>query len=135
MRGGVRLPAMVVAIGLLAGCSDPAGAVRRERAAARKSSPSPQKTAKSKKAQHHSAVLYLAPGVVKTAHGLRVRTGALRAGRIKVAFTDVSSHARRTITVTSAPRNLVVGHFALTGVKLAKSTSATYGVTLHYRSR
>jgi hypothetical protein len=135
MRGGVRLPAMVVAIGLLAGCSDPAGAVRRERAAARKSSPSPRKTAKSKKAQHRSATLYLGPGVVKTAHGLRVRTGALRTGQIKVAFTDVATHARRTITVTSTPRNLIVGHFALTGVKLAKATSATYGVTLHYRSR
>ena len=46
MRGGVRLPAVVVVIGLLAGCSDPAGAVRRERAAARKSSPSPTATAK-----------------------------------------------------------------------------------------
>jgi hypothetical protein len=120
---------------LLAGCSDPAGAVRRERAAARKSSPSPHKTATSKKAQHRSAALFLGPGVVKTVHGLRVHTGTLRAGQIKVAFTDVSSHARRTITVTSTPRNLVIGHFALTGVKLAKSTSATDGVTLHYRSR
>jgi hypothetical protein len=136
MRGGLRLPAMVVAIGLLAGCSDPAGAVRRERAAARKASPSPHKTAKSKKAQHRSAVLFLGPGVVKTTHGLRVRTGALRTGQIKVAFTDVGSHARRTITATSTPRNLIVGHFALTGVKLAKSTSSVaYGVTLHYRSR
>jgi hypothetical protein len=127
---------MVVAIGLLAGCSDPAGAVRRERAAARKSSPSPQKAAKAKKAQHRSAVLFLGPGTVKNAHGLRVRTGALRAGQIKVAFTDVNSHARRMVTATSTPRNLIVGHFALTGVKLAKSTSgSTYGVTLHYRSR
>ena len=136
MRGGLRLPAMVVAIGLLAGCSDPAGAVRRERAAARKSSPSPHKTAKSKKAQHRSAALFLGPGVVKTAHNLRVHTGAMRTGQIKVVFTDVSSHARRTITVTSTPRNLVVGHFALTGVKLAKSNAGTaYGVTLHYRNR
>jgi hypothetical protein len=127
---------MIVAIGLLAGCSDPAGAVRRERAAARKASPSPQKTAKSKKAQHRSAVLFLGPGVVKTAHGLRVRTGALRTGQIKIAFTDVNSHARRTITATSTPRNLIVGHFALTGIKLAKSnTGSAYGVTLHYRSR
>ena len=81
-------------------------------------------------------MLFLAPGVVKTAHGLRVHTGALRTGQIKVAFTDVSSHARRTVTATSTPRNLVVGHFALTGVKLAKSNAGSaYGVTLHYRNR
>ena len=133
MRGGLRLPAVVVAIGLLAGCSDPPGAVRRERAAARKSAPSPRPVA-SKKAQHHTATWWQAPDGVKTANGLRVHTGALRAGQMKVAITDVGGHVRRTITATTAPHGATIGRFTLTGIKVAKSPrTGTSGVTFHYR--
>jgi hypothetical protein len=131
MRGGRRLPAVVVVIGLLAGCSDPAGAVRRERAAARKS-PSPTPGATAKKA--HVASWWQAPGTVKAAHGLRVHTGALHTGRMRVAITDVAGHASRTVTATTRPHGAVIGHFTLTAVKLAKSPkTGTYGVTFHYR--
>jgi hypothetical protein len=136
MRGGVRLPAMVVAIGLLAGCSDPAGAVRRERAAARKSSPSarPGATAAPKGQHRRTAVWWQAPGGVKTASGLRVHTGALRSGRMRVSITDVAGHTARTITATAVAHGATIGHFTLTGVKVAKSPkSGTYGVTFHYR--
>ena len=135
MRGGVRLPAVVVTIGLLAGCSDPAGAVRRERAAARKSSPSPSPTAASKKKpQHRTTAWWQAPGHLKTANGLRVRTGALRTGQMRVAITDVGGGASRTITASATPHGATIGHFTLTGVKVAKSPkSGTYGVTFHYR--
>jgi hypothetical protein len=134
MRGGLRLPAVVVVIGLLAGCSDPAGAVRRERAAARKSSPSPTPGVTPKKAA--AKTWWQAPGKVRTAHGLRVHTGTLRPGSMRVAVTDVSGHAARTITATSRAHGAVIGHFTLTGVKLAKSPkTGTYGVTFHYHRR
>jgi|tagenome__1003787_1003787.scaffolds.fasta_scaffold19206344_2 hypothetical protein len=129
MRGGLRLPAVVVVIGLLAGCSDPAGAVRKERAAARKSSPTPAVTPKKAAAK----TWWQAPGRVKTAGGLRVHTGALHPDLLRVAITDVSSHATRTITASSRPHGAVIGHFTLTGVKLAKSPkTGAYGVTFRY---
>jgi hypothetical protein len=129
MREGLRLPAVVVVIGLLAGCSDPAGAVRRERAAARKSSPSPSVTP----TRAATKTWWQAPGRVKTAGGLRVRTGALHPDLLKVAVTDVNGHVARTITASSRAHGAVIGHFTLTGVKLAKSPkTGTYGVTFRY---
>jgi hypothetical protein len=125
---------VIVAIGLLAGCSDPAGAVRRERAAARKSSPRPSATAKAP--HHHTATWWQAPGGLKTAGGLRVRTGALRTGRMRVAITDVGGHAHRTITATTVPHGATIGRFTLTGVKVAKSPkTGAYGVTFRYHQR
>jgi hypothetical protein len=125
---------MVVTIGLLAGCSDPAGAVRRERAAARRSSPSPPPGATSKKSQHRTPAWWQAPGKVKTANGLRVHTGALLTGRMRIAITDVGSHTGHRITATSRPHNATIGRFILTGIKIAKSPKAgAYGVTFHYR--
>ncbi|WP_290104117.1 hypothetical protein [Actinomadura sp. DC4] len=119
-------------IGLLAGCSDPAGAVRRERAAARKASPSPTATAR----KAVSGTWWQSAGTVKTADGLRIHTGALHPGRMRVAVTDVNGHAARTITVTNRAHGALIGHFTLTGVKLAMSPkTGTYGVTFHYRGR
>jgi hypothetical protein len=137
MRGGVRLPAVVVLIGLLAGCSDPAGAVRRERAAARRSSTSPRPGATAgARSRHRAATWWQAPGHLKTAGGLRVRTGALKTGRMRVAITDVGGHTARTITATTRPHGAVIGRFTLSGVKVARSPrSGTYGVTFHYRRR
>ncbi|WP_285576685.1 hypothetical protein [Actinoallomurus iriomotensis] len=133
MRGGVRVPAAIVAIGMLAGCSDPAGAVRRERTAARKASPSPSASAS---AGHQAAIWWQAPGGLKTASGLRVHTGALRSGRMRVAITDVAHRTHRTITATTVPHGATIGQFTLTGIKIAKSPKAgTYGVTFHYRQR
>jgi hypothetical protein len=131
MRGGPRLPALVVMIGLLAGCSDPAGAIRRQQAAARQHSPTPRPTASgaTKKTQK---VWWQAPAGTRTAGGLKVRTGPLRAGRVRVAVTDVDGHASRTITATASPRTVKVGHFTLTGVKVAKKAGA-YGLAFHYR--
>jgi hypothetical protein len=134
MRGGVRLPAMAVTIGLLAGCADPAGAVRRERAAAaRKASPSASPGATTKP---HAVAWWQAPGRIHTANGLRVHTGGLRAGRMRVAITDVRTRAARTIVTTAHPHGAVVGDFTLTGIKLAKNAgTGAYGVTFHYRHR
>jgi hypothetical protein len=133
MRGGVRVPAVIVAIGVLAGCSDPGGAVRRERAAARKASPSASATAHP---AHRAATWWQAPGGQKAAGGLRVRTGALRAGRMRIAITDVAGRTHRTITATTVPQGATIGRFTLTGVKVAKSPkSGTYGVTFRYRRR
>jgi hypothetical protein len=132
MRGGVRLPAMAVAIGLLAGCSDPAGAVRRERAAARKASPSASPSATAAKA--HAATWWQPPGRIHIAEGLRVHTGTLQAGRMKVAISDVHAKAARTIVVTTRPHGATVGGFTLTGLKVAKNPeTGAYGVTFHYR--
>lgn len=134
MRGGLRLPAMVVVIGLLAGCSDPAGAVRRERVATRKPSPSPTPEATSKHVA--TTTWWQAPSKIKTANGLRVHTGALHPNRMLVAITDVRGHTARTITATSTPHGAVIGDFTLTGVKIAKSPKAgTYGVTFRYHPR
>jgi hypothetical protein len=134
MRGGVRLPAMIVTIGLLAGCSDPAGAVRRQRAAAaRKASPSASPDAK---ARPHAAAWFQPPDRIHTANGLRVHTGGLRAGRMKVAITDVRTRAARTIVVTTRPHGAVVGEFTLTSVKVEKNAeTGAYGVSFHYRHR
>lgn len=136
MRGGVRLPAVIaviITLGLLTGCSDPAGAVRRERSAARKASPSPRVGATSPKPQRHTPVWWQAPGHVKKANGLRVRTGALREGQMKVAITDVGSRTRHILTATTIPHGATVGHFTLTGIKVARSPkSGKYGVTFHY---
>src|SRR5437588_1714340 len=119
MRGGIRLPAVVVTIGLLAGCSDPAGAGRRERAAARRSSPSPSPTATSKKqSQHRTTTWWQAPGHQKSANGLRVRTGALLNGKMRLAITDTEGGASRTITASATPHGATIGHFALTGIKV-----------------
>jgi hypothetical protein len=138
MRGGLRLPALVVVIGLLAGCSDPAGAVRRERAAARKSSPSPRPSAPvtPKKPHHRTVAWSQAPARTKTSGGLRVRTGALRSGRIRIVVTDLRDHVSRTLTVTALPHAATVGRFTLTGIKVVKSPqTGAYGIGFHYRSR
>lgn len=134
MRGGVRLPAMVVTIGLLAGCSDPAGAVRRQRAAAaRKASPSASPDATPRP---HASAWFQTPGRIHTANGLRVHTGGLRAGRMKVAITDVRTRAARTIVATDRPRGAVIGAFTLTSIKIAKNAkTGAYGVSFHYRHR
>lgn len=133
MREGVRLPAVVIVIGLLAGCSDPAGAVRRERAAARRSSPSPTAKAAPTASSHRTATWWQAPGHLKTANGLRVRTGALRAGRMRVSITDVAGKTARTITATAQPHGTTIGGFMLSGIRVAKSPrSGVYGVTFHY---
>ncbi|GAB3968394.1 hypothetical protein GCM10029978_037740 [Actinoallomurus acanthiterrae] len=136
MRGGVRLPALIVAFGLLAGCSDPAGAARREQAAARKKSPSPQATASHKAAKRHpgkAASWWQAVATAKTAGGLRVKTGALKAGRVKVVVTDVTGHAERRFTASATPQSVTVGGFTLTAVKVSRSTKVgKYGVGFHY---
>lgn len=132
MRGGVRLPAMAVTIGLLAGCSDPAGAVRRQRAAAtRKASPSASPSAT---VRPRATAWFQTPGRIHTAHGLRVHTGGLQAGRMKVAITDVRTRAARTIVATARPHGAIVGGFTLTSIKIAKNPkTGAYGVTFHYR--
>jgi hypothetical protein len=135
MRGGVRLPALIVAVGLLAGCSDPAGAARREQAAARKKSPSPHATASHKAAKRHTkaAAWWQAVGTAKTAGGLRVKTGALRAGRVKLVVTDVTGQAERRFTASATPQTVTVGGFTLTAVKVSRSTKVgKYGVGFHY---
>src|SRR4051812_47496982 len=115
MRGGVRLPALVVVIGLLAGCSDPPGAVRRQRAGAARrhasASPSPGRSLPARRPARRTAGWWQVPGTVKTAGGLRVHTGTLRGGRLKVALTDVRGHVSRTVVVLRVPRRAVVGHF------------------------
>ncbi|MEV5749016.1 hypothetical protein AB0L00_14460 [Actinoallomurus sp. NPDC052308] len=136
MRGGVRLPALIVALGLLAGCSDPAGAARREQAAARKRSPSPRASASHSAAKRHAkaAVWWQAAGTTKSTGGLRVRAGAVHAGQVTVVMTDVSGHASRKITASATPQSVTVGRFTLTAVKLSRSVKlARYGVGFHYR--
>lgn len=132
MRGGLRLPAMVVTVGLLAGCSDPAGAVRRQRvAAAKKASPTASPGA-AKKA--HATSWWQAPGKIRTVNGLRVHTGSLRTGRMNVVITDVDSHAARTIHATVRPHGATVGRFTLTSIKVAKNAkTGVFGVAFHYR--
>ena len=136
MRGGVRLPALIVTLGLLAGCSDPAGAARREQAATRKKSPSPHVTVSHGPAKRHAkaASWWQAAGTTRTVGGLRVKTGVLRAGRVKVVVTDVAGHAVRRITASAAPQSVTVGGFTLTGVKVGRSAKVgRYGVAFHYR--
>jgi hypothetical protein len=138
MRGGVRLPALVAAIGLLAGCSDPAGAVRRERAAARKKSPSPRPTAPvpPKKQRPKTLAWWQAPSGTRTSGGLRVKAGALHAWRMTIVVTDVGDHVSRTITATPRPRAVTVGRFMITGIRVAKSPkTGTHGVAFRYRPR
>jgi hypothetical protein len=130
MRGGGRLTAVVVAIGLLAGCSNPSEAVRRERAAARTASPPP---AAAKKPGHRPA-WWQAPGGVKTTDGLKVRTGPLHGGRVRLTLTDVAGHATRTVVASTKPHGAVVGQFTLTGIKVVKSAGKN-GVTFRYRHR
>ncbi|MCO6004990.1 hypothetical protein NE236_08350 [Actinoallomurus purpureus] len=136
MRGGIRLPALIVALGLLAGCSDPAGAARREQAATRKKSPSPHATASHKPAKRHAkaAPWWQAVGTTRTAGGLRLKTGALKAGRVKVIVTDVTGHAERRFTASATPQSVAVGGFTLTAVKVSRSTkTGRYGVGFRYR--
>jgi hypothetical protein len=136
MREGVRLPALVVTIGLLAGCSDPAGAVRRQNADARKASPSPRPShsGPARKGQPASA-WWQAPSGTKTEAGLKVRTGRLRGGRIRMIVLDVASRKRRATVATVRPHGLVVGRFTLAGIKVSKSPQGAYGVGFHYRAR
>jgi hypothetical protein len=139
MRAGLRLPALVVTLGLLAGCSDPAGAARREAAAARKSSPSASPTATAgpaKRAARARPEWRQAAGTTRTAHGLRVRTGAFADGRIRVVFTDVAGHATRTADAAATPQTITVGRYTLTGLRAARSRrTATYAIVFHYRRR
>lgn len=136
MRGGVRLPALVVAIGFLAGCSDPGGAIERERAAARKHAPSPRPSASGTAKAGKTATWWQAPAHTKTSRGLRVRTGALRGGRVRIVVTDVKRRASHAVTASSVPHTATVGRFRLTDIKVAKSPkSRTVGITFHYSAR
>jgi hypothetical protein len=139
MRGGRRLPALMVAIGLLTGCSDPAGAVRRERAASRAhstpspkpSSPSPTPTSTQRAA---GRAWWQAPSTIRSVHGLRVHTGALRDGRIRVIVTDLTDRASHSFTATTQPRTMKAGHFTLAGVRVVKSPKTQApGLGFRYR--
>lgn len=142
MRAGLRLPALVVALGLLAGCSDPAGAARREAAAARKKSPAASPTATPAPAGRRAPAgararsWRQAAGTTRIARGLRVRAGAFTAGRIRVLVTDVAGHVTRSVDATTTPQAVTVGRYTLTGLKVARSRrTATYGIAFHYRRR
>ena len=142
MRGGIRLPALVVAIGLLAGCSDPAGAVRKQNADARKTSPSPRPSRSAgrksggRPAAATAATWWQAPSSMKTDAGLKVHTGKLRAGRIRVIVLDMAGRQRRATFATARPHRLIVGHFTLVGIRVAKSPqTGAYGVGFRYRAR
>lgn len=139
MRAGLCAPALVVTLGLLSGCSDPAGAARREAAAARGKSPSasptPARTPAGRRAQARLAWRQAA-GTTRTAHGLRVRTGAFAGGRIRVVLTDVAGHAARRVDATTTPQAVTVGRYTVTGLRVARSHhAATDGVAFHYRRR
>ncbi len=139
MRGGLRLPALIIMLGLLAGCSDPAGAARREAAAARKKSASASPTATSAPVKRHArarAAWRQSAGTTHTAHGLRVRTGAFADGRIRVVLTDVAGHATRTVNASTTPQTVTVGRYTLTGLKVAHARRAgVHGIAFHYRRR
>ncbi len=142
MRGGIRLPALVVVIGLLAGCSDPAGAVRRQNAAARTPSPTPTRTTPARKPgpekglKAGAATWWQAPSSVKTEGGLKVRTGKLRAGRIRMIITDVNGRQRRATIAALRPHALIVGHFTVASIRISKSPqTGAYGVGFRYRAR
>jgi hypothetical protein len=124
----LRLPAMMIAIGLLAGCSDPAGAARREQAAARKKSPPPTSPAPKAKSW------WQAPRSTRTTGTLRVRTGTLHGTRMKIIVTDLGSHASRLLTVTTRPHGALVGHYALTRIRVV-ARSGRYGVGFRYGTR
>lgn len=139
MRHGLRLPGLVATLGLLAACSDPGGAARREAAAARKdaplASPTAARTPVKRRAQLRS-VWRQAAGTTRTERGLRVRTGAFMDGRIRVVFTDVAGHASRRVDATAAPQAVTVGGYTLTGLRVAGSArAAAYGIAFHYRRR
>jgi hypothetical protein len=122
--------ALMIAVGLLAGCSDPAGAARREQAAARKRSPSPTPSS-APRAQSW----WQAPRTTHTVGTLRVRTGALHPGaRMKIIVTDLGSHASRLLTVSTRPHGALVGHYALTRIRVV-AKSGRYGVGFRYRTR
>jgi hypothetical protein len=123
-----RLPALMIAVGLLAGCSDPAGAARKEQAAARKASPRPAPSAPPVRSW------WQGPRTTRTAGTLRVRTGALHGTRMKIIVTDLGSHASRLLTVTTRPHGALVGHYALTGMRVV-ARSGRYGVGFRYRTR
>ena len=137
MRGGLRLPALIVTLGLLAGCSDPAGAARREAAAARRKSASASPTAVATPAKRHARRRFTwrqAAGTVRTTHGLRVHTGAFTDGRIRVVLTDVAGHATRTVEAAVTPQTVAVGRYTLTGLRVARSRRAgVHGIAFHYR--
>lgn len=146
MRAGLRLPALVVTLGLLAGCSDPAGAARREAAAARKASPAASPTATPTpagrraparaRARARARAWRQAAGTTRTARGLRVHTGAFAGGRIPVLVTDVAGQATRSVDATTTPQAITVGRYTLTGLKATRSRrTATYGIAFHYRRR
>jgi hypothetical protein len=121
--------ALVIAVGMLAGCSDPAGAARREQADARKKSPSPAPSAP------RAQSWWQAPRTTRTAGTLRVRTGALHPGsRMKIIVTDLGSHAGRLLTVSTRPHGALVGHYALTRIRVV-AKAGRYGVGFRYRTR
>ena len=121
--------ALVIAAGLLAGCSDPAGAARREQAAARKKPPSPSPSAP------RAQSWWQGPRTTHTAGTFRVRTGALHPGpRMKIIVTDLGSHASRLLTVSTRPHGARVGGYTLTRIRVV-ARSGRYGVSFRYRAR
>ena len=139
MRGGVRLPALVVTMGLLAGCSDPAGAVRRERDEARKNSPSPRPSASATSQRKQASKIlghWMGPSATGTFGRLKIRTGRLRSGRIRMIAADLGGHVSVKLTATTHPRAVVVGRYRLTEVHVAKSAATgAYGVAFHAHKR
>ncbi len=137
MRGGGRLPALVVTVGLLAGCSDPAGALRRQNAGTPKTSPRPSASARPR-AQKSGAASdwWQAPSSTKAAAGLKVRTGRLRGGRIRMIILDVAGGKHRALIAAVRPRRMIVGHFTIAAIKVSKSPqTGAYGVAFRYKAR
>lgn len=124
--------ALVIAAVLLAGCSDPAGAARREQGAARRSPPRP--TAASHAAPQARSWWQM-PRTTRTVGTLRVRTGALHRGpRMKIIVTDLGSHASRQLTASTRPHGALVGGYALTRIRIV-GNPGRYGVRFRYRTR
>lgn len=126
----VRLPALMISIGLLAGCADPAGAVRRDRA----NHPTPTPTAKAH-AKPKAHKWWQAAGTTKSAAGLKVQAGPVRGGRITVVLTDVARHASKTLIASATPRKAKVGGVTVTRLRVAKSAKqGIVGVGFSYRT-
>lgn len=123
-----------MAIMLLAGCSDPAGAARREQQQAARAHPTSPGSPRPSPAAPRSRAWWQAAQTTRIVGPLRVRTGTLRGGRMKISVTDLGSHTRRLLTAAGRPNSAVVGRYVLSRIRITAKLGR-FGVAFRYRAR
>jgi hypothetical protein len=122
--------AVVAAVVLVAGCSDPMGAARR--LASQSASRSPSASAKATSHGRHRVRHWrqrLHSTVFNKGLDLRVRASGLHGDRALITITDVKTKAVKRVHADVTPQSVVVGRYSIKSLVIS-GNAVTFAYTL-----